>query len=179
MPNTNGEFDDNPFDNANETGENIEKDVNYLTYGQPNVYRMSVKDNNAGVADINDWIGVTVHDDPYSDANILTYNLLIGIKAGNWGRQYIARAYVTYEYNGVQYTVYDGAAQLAQRSVFQVAYAILIAYDDSTSPATYMGCYLRNKIVVNVLDTSKVGGYGKIEYYNYPEERPLEEDIYI
>ena len=84
---------------------------------------MSVADNNSdkGPFDGSNWTGVTAHEDTVLGGTTLTFNLLVNVKAYNWRSAYCARAYVVYNYNGHQYTVYDN--QFSSRSVEYIARA--------------------------------------------------------
>ena len=83
----------------------IENDINNLVEGAPNVYKMSTVNNNAGKTRFSEFSGVSYH----AAQNTLTFNLLINIKAKNWTKDYCARTYIKYIYNGVEYTVYDSS----------------------------------------------------------------------
>ena len=86
--------------------------------GKENVYKMSVKEkNSAAVYDGTNWGGITKHEE--ADGTQLTFNLVIPVKPSNWTYEYCARAYITYEYNGEEFTVYDEA--YSSRSVEYIA----------------------------------------------------------
>ena len=97
----------------------IDNNIENLVEGAPNVYKSSVVANNADKAQFNDFSGVSYH----SEENALTFNLLINIKARNWTKDYCARTYIRYIYNGIEYTVYDSSFHsrsvkyIAQRAV--------------------------------------------------------------
>ena len=123
------------------------------------VYKTSVVSQNAGKAPYDDndnwnWKGVSVHE--YSDfdprieeeitATVLTFNLVINIKAKNWETNYCARPYITYRYNGLVFTVYDEGEQpdAYYRSVADVAYA---AYTSGAETVKVTN-YCRDKILI-------------------------------
>lgn len=123
------------------------------------VYKTSVVSQNAGKAPYDDndnwnWKGVSVHEysdfDPRTEeditATVLTFNLVINIKAKNWETNYCARPYITYRYNGLVFTVYDEGEQpdAYYRNVADVAYA---AYTSGAETVKVTN-YCRDKILI-------------------------------
>ena len=88
-----------------------------LQQGKPNVYTMSLKDKNSGAFDGGNWSGVSKHES--ADGTHFTMNLVLNLIPENWTKDYCARAYITYTYNGYSYTVYDEG--YSSRSVEYVA----------------------------------------------------------
>lgn len=122
----------------------INNNIDNLYYGAPNVYKMSVASNNSekGNYDGSNWVGVSTHDDStYSDGKALTFNLVVKVKAYNWAKDYCARAYITYNYNGQSYTVYD--SDFSSRSVVSIAQQV-VNNDDETERVRN---YCQNKIL--------------------------------
>ena len=97
----------------------IFSDISRLKLGANDVYSMSVVSKNTGTYDGSNWEGVTYHEED----NTLTFNLVINVKAMNWEKDYCARAYITYTYNGYTFTVYD--EEYATRSVADIATAVV------------------------------------------------------
>ena len=89
--------------------------------GKPDVYKMSVKDKNEGIYNGSNWGGVSKHE--RADGAHLTMNLVVNVVYANWKENYCARAYVTYNYNGFTYTVYDEG--FSSRSVAYVAQRVV------------------------------------------------------
>ena len=88
-------------------------DVSDLVLGGENIYSMSVVKNNSSISDdIKKWIGVTCHtvNEAEKTVRYYTFNLIINILAKNWAKNYVSRAYITYRYHGITYTVYDEGA---------------------------------------------------------------------
>jgi len=93
-----------------------------LQIGKENVYKMSVKEkNSAPVYDGSNWGGITTHTTP--EGTQLSFNLVVNVKPSNWTSDYCARAYITYDYNGFEYTVYDEA--FSSRSVQYIAQCVV------------------------------------------------------
>ena len=82
---------------------------------------MSVKDKNEGIYNGSNWGGVSKHE--RADGTHLTMNLVVNVVYANWKENYCARAYVTYNYNGFTYTVYDEG--FSSRSVAYVAQRVV------------------------------------------------------
>lgn len=120
----------------------IGNDISNLYEGAPNVYKMSVAENNSalGPYDGTNWSGVSHHT---SNGDVLTFNLVVRIKAHNWNTDYCARAYLTYIYNGHTYTVYD--SDFSSRSVVTIATAVV----GSSSETETAKRYCQNKILNN------------------------------
>lgn len=120
----------------------IGNDISNLYEGAPNVYKMSVAENNSalGPYDGTNWSGVSHHT---SNGDVLTFNLVVRIKAHNWNTDYCARAYLTYIYNGHTYTVYD--SDFSSRSVVTIATAVV----GSSSETETAKKYCQNKILDN------------------------------
>ena len=95
--------------------------IDQLELNQPKVYAISVKDNNSGTFDGLNWKGVSVHTNV--DGTFLTMNLVVNVLPENWKKDYCARAYITYNYNGFMYTVYDES--YSSRSVAYVAQQVV------------------------------------------------------
>ena len=112
-------------------------DISNLYDGAPDVHKMSVASNNAanGNYDGSNWAGVSTHDDTYTDGTALTFNLVIKIKAYNWTKDYCARAYITYTYNGHSYTVYD--SDYASRNVLEIAEQVVDNEDETLRVRNY------------------------------------------
>ena len=110
---------------SNLTLDNVDRDVKKIV-------KMSVKDNNLDKGTFNgsNWTGVTAHADETLGGTTLTYNLVVNVKAYNWSENYCARAYVVYNYNGHEYTVYDN--QFSSRSVEYIANAVVQNTDVET-----------------------------------------------
>ena len=89
--------------------------------GKTDVFKMSVKDKNEGVYNGSNWGGVSKHES--ADGTHLTMNLVVNIDYANWKEEYCARAYITYNYNGFTYTVYDEG--FSSRSVAFVAQKVV------------------------------------------------------
>ena len=89
--------------------------------GKPDVYKMSVKEKNEGVYNGSNWGGVSKHES--ADGTHLTMNLVVNVLHANWQEEYCARAYITYNYNGFIYTVYDEG--FSSRSVAFVAQKVV------------------------------------------------------
>ena len=133
-----------------------------LVLGRDNIYHMSVAENNVGISGgIKNWIGVTYHTNKESggDSEFFTFNLIINIKAKNWGKNYVARPYITYRYHGAKYTVYDGAAVVDDsgrtyncENVYELAQLIV------ASPRETLGMrnYCQNKIIDSYEQWSKL-----------------------
>ncbi|MBQ6381927.1 MAG: S8 family serine peptidase [Clostridia bacterium] len=118
----------------------IDHDINNLVMGAPDVYSMSVASKNEGSFDGSNWQGVTYHQGD----NTLTYNLVINVKAQNWEKAYCARAYVTYNFNGYTFTVYD--SEYAYRDVVTIARAIVASQSESQQAKEFC----QNKILKNI-----------------------------
>lgn len=121
--------------------------ISNLEMGKTNVMKTSVVANNKdkGTFTGDNWIGVSAHDDTLSDGGkTLTFNLVVNVKARNWKRDYCARAYIQYIYNGVEYTVYDNG--FSSRSV---AYIAPLVAESSTETAKVKN-YCTTKIVNNL-----------------------------
>ena len=120
---TNNSYVNNNINNL--TLDNVDRDVKKIV-------KMSVKDNNADKGTFNgsNWTGVTAHADETLGGTTLTYNLVVNVKAYNWSENYCARAYVVYNYNGHEYTVYDN--QFSSRSVEYIANAVVQNTDVET-----------------------------------------------
>ncbi|MBR2591112.1 MAG: hypothetical protein IKE65_09370 [Clostridia bacterium] len=88
-----------------------------LQIGKENVYVMSLKDKNNTAFNGSNWSGATKHEE--ADGTYFTMNLVVSVKPENWTKDYCARAYITYTYNGVSYTVYD--EMYSSRSVEYIA----------------------------------------------------------
>ena len=71
------------------------------------IYQMSVFDNSGEVDHIKNGFS---HQKVGSNTHYLTFNLVIGVNVSNWAKEYAAIPYITYTYNGIDYTVYDGGA---------------------------------------------------------------------
>ena len=97
----------------------IDSDMDNLVKDGENVYSMSVPSKNTGVFDGTNWQGVTYHEED----NTLTFNLVINVKAMNWERDYCARAYITYNFNGYQFTIYDDG--YSEKAVSVIAQAVV------------------------------------------------------
>lgn len=70
---------------------------------------------------------------------VYTFNLVINVNKMNWGSHYAARSYITYDYNGREYTVYDSS--YSSRSVNWIAQMI---YDNDYG---YIQAYVYDKIL--------------------------------
>ena len=92
-----------------------------LVLGNENVYAMHITEKNSGVLSGNNWSGLSVHEG--DDGTQLTMNLVINVCPANWSKAYCARAFITYDYNGFTYTVYDEG--FSSRSVEEVAQAVV------------------------------------------------------
>ena len=95
-----------------------------LYQGAPNVYTMSVSGNNFtdhGTFNGSNWTGVSTHQEGAD--MVLTFNLVVKIKAYNWTKDYCAKAYITYNYHGYNYTVYD--SDWSHRNIVNIAYAVV------------------------------------------------------
>lgn len=104
------------------------------------VYKVSVKDKNEGTFYGSNWSGVTYHD---AD-DTMTFNLVIKVKAMNWEEDYCARAYMTYNYNGFEFTVYD--SDFSSRSVENIAKAVIADENEPQSAKDFC----KNKILDNL-----------------------------
>lgn len=104
-----------------------------LVLGADDVYSMSVKEKNTGVYNGLNWGGVSKHDT--DEGTQLTYNLVVKVKPENWAKNYCARAYITYNYRGIEYTVYD--AQYSERSVEYVANCIIASSAEKQQAKDY------------------------------------------
>ena len=93
-----------------------------LVLGGENVYSLSMKED-----------GVSVHKEV--DATQLTMNLVINVLAANWTKEYCARGYITYRYNGFEYTVYDEG--FSSRSVEEVAQAVVENPDEAPAARAF------------------------------------------
>lgn len=113
-----------------------------LVIGTQNVYKMSVRDKNTGTFNGSNWGGVTAHS---TDAGtVFTFNLVIGIKAMNWNTDYCARAYITYNYSGFPFTVYDYS--YSARNVASIAKKIVA----STTETEASKAYFQTKVIDNL-----------------------------
>ncbi len=109
-------------------------DLDALALGKENVYSMSVKEkNSAAVYDGTNWGGVSKHEG--ADGTHLTFNLVVNVKPENWSKDYCARAYVKYNYNGFEYTVYDEA--FSARSVAHIARQVVDSASESPAAKDY------------------------------------------
>ena len=130
--------------------EYVNNNINNLTLesvrSDRKIAKMSVADNNteAGPFDGTNWTGVTAHADETLGGTTLTFNLLVNVKAYNWTSDYCARAYVTYNYHGHQYTVYDN--QFSSRSVEYVARAVV----DNPDETLKVRDFCQNKILTPI-----------------------------
>ena len=135
-------------------GKTDDTSVNGKTY---DIAKYSVKDANNGVFDGSNWSGVTLRNN--NGTNTLTFNLLIAVYAKNWNRAYAARPYLTYRYNGVEYTIYDQGTTVGATgrtySCASVAYIATIATNNIFEPESTR-TYLQNKVVNHL---SEQGGY--------------------
>lgn len=105
-----------------------------FTIGAENVYRMSVKSkNSAAVYDGSNWGGVTKHES--ADGTHLTFNLVVNVLPENWREEYCARAYITYNYCGFEYTVYDEA--FSTRSVAYLAQKVVESPSETQAAKDY------------------------------------------
>ena len=105
-----------------------------FTIGAENVYRMSVKSkNSAAVYDGSNWGGVTKHES--ADGTHLTFNLVVNVLPENWMEEYCARAYITYNYCGFEYTVYDEA--FSTRSVAYLAQKVVESPSETQAAKDY------------------------------------------
>lgn len=118
-----------------------------LYIGAPECFKMSVRDNNMDKGhlpafDGSNWTGVTLHS--FDGINVLTFNLVIKIKAYNWCEDYCARAFITYNYNGFEYTVYDNDMSL--NSVEFIAQQVV----DDAGASEFAQNYCQNKILTPI-----------------------------
>ena len=118
----------------------IGHNIDNLVLGAKDVYSMSVKAKNSGTFNGENWSGLTYHE----ENNTFTYNIVINVKAQNWERDYCARAYVTYHYNGYDFTVYD--SEYAYRNVADLARQV-VASESETEAAKD---FCRHKILENI-----------------------------
>lgn len=121
---------------------NYERENLYL--GASNVYSMSVAGNNFtknGAYNGSNWSGVSTHTT--DDGTALTFNLVLKIKAYNWTRDYCAKAYITYNYHGYTYTVYD--SEWSYRNVVNIASSVVA----NTEETLKVRNYCQNKILKN------------------------------
>ncbi len=110
--------------------------------GKPDVYKMSVKEKNDGVYNGSNWGGVSKHES--ADGTHLTMNLVVNVLHANWQEEYCARAYITYNYNGFTYTVYDEG--FSSRSVAFVAQKVVENPNEPQSARDYC----RQQILDNI-----------------------------
>ena len=113
---------------------------------QPSKFvKMSVVENNRGKGAFtgDNRSGVTCHTIDGSNEAVLTFNPVISVKAKNWMMLYCARPYITYSYNGKQYTDYDNGIS-----------ALAWGYDDTYSTGSVFG--LANLIASNPDETKGV-----------------------
>ena len=118
----------------------IGNNVDNLVFGTKDVYSMSVKESNAGTFDGSNWNGVSYH----AQDNTLTFNLVIDVAAANWSKDYCARAFVTYRFNGYTFTVYD--VDFASKSVKYIAEQTV----QSDSETQLVKEFCQNKILNNI-----------------------------
>ena len=116
--------------------------------GNKPIVKMSVKDNNVGNGNFNgsNWAGVSVRN----NGTVLTFNLLIDVKAKNWNYDYAARPYIKYLYNGTEYTLYDigttpaeSGATYFSRSVAYVATQVV----ESPTESQDLKNYFQQKVI--------------------------------
>ncbi|MBE6818938.1 MAG: hypothetical protein E7517_07280 [Ruminococcaceae bacterium] len=67
---------------------------------------------------------------------VKTFNIVLDINKGNWGKNYIARPYIIYQYAGEQFTVYD--AMYSSRSVNYIAEKVLQSPTERQSVKDYI-----------------------------------------
>ncbi|MBR2591261.1 MAG: hypothetical protein IKE65_10150 [Clostridia bacterium] len=104
-----------------------------------NVYQMSLREKNGDtVYDGSNWSGITMHT--RADGVHLTFNLLLQVMQENWSKEYCARAYVTYRYHGITYTVYDHA--YSSRSVAYIANCVAANDKEPAAAREYCETYI-------------------------------------
>ena len=80
-------------------------------------------------------------DHTAEESSVRTFNLVIRIEKENWGYNYLVRPYITYNFAGVSFTVYD--SMFAARSVDYVAQKIMA----SSSEPQFVKNYVQSKII--------------------------------
>ena len=106
-----------------------------LEIGKPNVFKMSVLDSNTGIYNGTNWVGISKHES--ADGVQLTCNLLIDVAFENWKKQISARPYITYRYQGMEFTVYD--SEITSRSVEYIASMVVQNPNESQAAIDYCG----------------------------------------
>ncbi|MBR0415361.1 MAG: hypothetical protein IJI67_09875 [Clostridia bacterium] len=71
-----------------------------------------------------------------AQGEVKTFNIVLDINQGNWGKNYIARPYIIYQYAGEQFTVYD--AMYSSRSVNYIAEKVLQSPTERQSVKDYI-----------------------------------------
>ena len=84
----------------------------------------------------------TVHSETGTD--IYTFNLVIKNKFTNWDKTYVARAYVTYTYDGRTFTVYD--EDYSARSTAEVARKIVESEFERTEVKEYIQAHILDRL---------------------------------
>ena len=115
------------LNNITEPMDNNNYGIEYFHVGRNMVYKYSVMKSGGSY---------TVHD-----SDTYTFNLVINVSDTNWNRHYAARAFITYTYHGLEFTVYDNV--YASRSIKWMAQQIVASpYESETTKE-----YFQNKIL--------------------------------